>query len=165
MATYRLKRKTFSGEEGEKKGMGLGTKLALGAAAVGGGLLAAKHGAFGAKAQKWTGQQMMNVGMTKSGANTIAKGQMKDINKARAAKKLDLLTGDAAAAQEKKIADNLIKKNNYQQARANSSMDSKKYDSMMRDAYRAPKTTAVNTGSNPSQVTRVSGPLNIAGLA
>lgn len=107
MAKYILKRKTFSGEQGEKKGMGLGTKLALGAATIGGGLLAAKHGAFGAGAQKAVGKGMMNVGMTKSGAQTWAKGQAKAINKKLGDK---ALTGEALANQEKKLADAIQKK-------------------------------------------------------
>lgn len=74
MAKYILKRKTFSEE---KKGMGLGTKLALGAAAVGGGLYAAKKGAFGANIQMKTGRGMMNLGMKNSGANTMADAAFK----------------------------------------------------------------------------------------
>lgn len=70
MSTYRLKRKTFSDDK--KSGMGLGTKLALGTAAVGGTLLGAKHGMFGTGIQSSMGKGMMKMGMTKSGAKTMA---------------------------------------------------------------------------------------------
>lgn len=53
MATYRLKRKSFSSENGEKKGMSTGAKLALGAAAVAGAGVAAHKGLLGKTAQGW----------------------------------------------------------------------------------------------------------------
>ena len=108
MATYILKRKTFAEEDqSQKKGMGLGTKLALGAAAVGGAFLGAKHGAFGAKAQNWTGKQMMNAGFVKSGANTRAKAALTN------AKKNDSLVSKfnlGTEAGDKKFLENTSKK-------------------------------------------------------
>jgi hypothetical protein len=54
MATYILKRKTYSdGDQQPKQGMGLGKKLAIGAGALGTAALAvagARNGVFGTKA-------------------------------------------------------------------------------------------------------------------
>lgn len=47
--TFKLKRKLYSDDE--KKGMGTGTKLALGAAAVGGTILAGRRGMLGKNIQ------------------------------------------------------------------------------------------------------------------
>ena len=58
---YSVKR--FSGDD-EKKGMGLGTKLALGTAAVGGTLLAGRAGMLGSGIQKGIGTATAAVAMT-----------------------------------------------------------------------------------------------------
>ena len=72
---YSVKR--FSGDN-EKKGMGLGTKLALGTAAVGGTLLAGRAGMLGSGIQKGIGTATAAVGqkigsqrLLKDGANTV----------------------------------------------------------------------------------------------
>lgn len=72
---YSVKR--FSGDD-EKKGMGLGTKLALGTAAVGGTLLAGRAGMLGTRVQKGIGTATAAVGqkigsqrLLKDGANTV----------------------------------------------------------------------------------------------
>ena len=72
---YSVKR--FSGDD-EKKGMGLGTKLALGTAAVGGTLLAGRAGMLGTRVQKGIGTTTAAVGqkigsqrLLKDGANTV----------------------------------------------------------------------------------------------
>lgn len=72
---YSVKR--FSGDD-EKKGMGLGTKLALGTAAIGGTLLAGRAGMLGSGIQKGIGTATAAVGqkigsqrLLKDGANTV----------------------------------------------------------------------------------------------
>ena len=72
---YSVKR--FSGDN-EKKGMGLGTKLALGTASVGGTLLAGRAGMLGTRVQKGIGTATAAVGqkigsqrLLKDGANTV----------------------------------------------------------------------------------------------
>ena len=72
---YSVKR--FSGDD-EKKGIGLGTKLALGTAAIGGTLLAGRAGMLGSGIQKGIGTATAAVGQTigsqrllKDGANTV----------------------------------------------------------------------------------------------
>ena len=72
---YSVKR--FSGDD-EKKGMGLGTKLALGTAAVGGTLLAGRAGMLGTRVQKGIGTATAAVGqkigsqrLLNDGANTV----------------------------------------------------------------------------------------------
>ena len=72
---YSVKR--FSGDD-EKKGMGLGTKLALGTAAIGGTLLAGRAGMLGTRVQKGIGTTTAAVGqkigsqrLLKDGANTV----------------------------------------------------------------------------------------------
>ena len=72
---YSVKR--FSGDD-EKKGMGLGTKLALGTAAIGGTLLAGRAGMLGSGIQKGLGTATAAVGqkigsqrLLKDGANTV----------------------------------------------------------------------------------------------
>ena len=72
---YSVKR--FSGDD-EKKGMGLGTKLALGTAASGGTLLAGRAGMLGSGIQKGIGTATAAVGqkigsqrLLKDGANTV----------------------------------------------------------------------------------------------
>lgn len=72
---YSVKR--FSGDN-EKKGMGLGTKLALGTAAIGGTLLAGRAGMLGTRVQKGIGTATAAVGqkigsqrLLKDGANTV----------------------------------------------------------------------------------------------
>lgn len=72
---YSVKR--FSGDN-EKKGMGLGTKLALGTAAVGGTLLAGRAGMLGTRVQKGIGTATAAVGqkigsqrLLNDGANTV----------------------------------------------------------------------------------------------
>ena len=72
---YSVKR--FSGDN-EKKGMGLGTKLALGTAAIGGTLLAGRAGMLGTRVQKGIGTTTAAVGqkigsqrLLKDGANTV----------------------------------------------------------------------------------------------
>lgn len=72
---YSVKR--FSGDD-EKKGIGLGTKLALGTAAVGGTLLAGRAGMLGTRVQKGIGTATAAVGqkigsqrLLKDGANTV----------------------------------------------------------------------------------------------
>ena len=74
---YSVKR--FSEEE-KKGGMGLGTKLALGTAAIGGGLLAGRAGMFGAGVQKGIGTATASIGnklgmqsLVKDGASTVGK--------------------------------------------------------------------------------------------
>lgn len=77
--TFKLKRKLYSDDE--KKGMGTGTKLALGAATLAGGLYGAKKGMFGNTARMAVNKGWMSVGKTlgsksmiKSGATDYAKG-------------------------------------------------------------------------------------------
>lgn len=72
---YSVKR--FSGDD-EKKGMGLGTKLALGTAAIGGTLLAGRAGMLGSGIQKGIGTATAAIGqkigsqrLLKDGANTV----------------------------------------------------------------------------------------------
>ena len=72
---YSVKR--FSGDD-EKNGMGLGTKLALGTAAIGGTLLAGRAGMLGSGIQKGIGTATAAVGqkigsqrLLKDGANTV----------------------------------------------------------------------------------------------
>ena len=72
---YSVKR--FSGDN-EKKGMGLGTKLALGTAAVGGTLLAGRAGMLGTRVQKGIGtataavkKKIGSQRLLKDGANTV----------------------------------------------------------------------------------------------
>ena len=72
---YSVKR--FSGDD-EKKGMGLGTKLALGTAAIGGTLLAGRAGMLGTRVQKGIGTATASLGkklgsqrLLKDGANTV----------------------------------------------------------------------------------------------
>ena len=72
---YSVKR--FSGDD-EKKGMGLGTKLALGTAAIAGTLLAGRAGMLGSGIQKGIGTATAAVGqkigsqrLLKDGANTV----------------------------------------------------------------------------------------------
>ena len=72
---YSVKR--FSGDD-EKKGMGLGTKLALGTAAIGGTLLAGRAGMLGTRVQQGIGTTTAAVGqkigsqrLLKDGANTV----------------------------------------------------------------------------------------------
>lgn len=72
---YSVKR--FSGDD-EKKGMGLGTKLALGTAAIGGTLLAGRAGMLGTRVQKGIGTATAAVGqkigsqrLLNDGANTV----------------------------------------------------------------------------------------------
>ena len=72
---YSVKR--FSGDD-EKKGMGLGTKLALGTAAIGGTLLAGRAGMLGSRIQKGIGTATAAVGqkigsqrLLKDGASTV----------------------------------------------------------------------------------------------
>lgn len=69
--------KRFSGDD-EKKGIGLGTKLALGTAAIGGTLLAGRAGMLGTRVQKGIGTATAAVGqkigsqrLLKDGANTV----------------------------------------------------------------------------------------------
>ena len=72
---YSVKR--FSGDD-EKKGIGLGTKLALGTAAIGGTLLAGRAGMLGTRVQKGIGTATAAVGqkigsqrLLNDGANTV----------------------------------------------------------------------------------------------
>ena len=72
---YSVKR--FSGDD-EKKGMGLGTKLALGTAAIGGTLLAGRAGMLGTRVQKGIGTATASLGkklgsqrLLNEGANTV----------------------------------------------------------------------------------------------
>lgn len=72
---YSVKR--FSGDD-EKKGMGLGAKLALGTAAIGGTLLAGRAGMLGTRVQKGIGTATAAVGqkigsqrLLNDGANTV----------------------------------------------------------------------------------------------
>ena len=72
---YSVKR--FSGDN-EKKGMGLGTKLALGTAAIGGTLLAGRAGMLGTRVQKGIGTATASLGkklgsqrLLNDGANTV----------------------------------------------------------------------------------------------
>lgn len=88
MGTFVLKRKLYAEEQEQKKGMGLGKKLAIGATAVGGAFLGAKRGAFGNVGRMAAGRAQMNVGnlfnsksMYKGGAKTYAKGYVGDMNK------------------------------------------------------------------------------------
>lgn len=104
------RRKCFSEEE--KKGMSTGAKLALGAAAIGGGLLAAKHGAFGASAQKGVGKGMMSLGMKTSGAKTMAEGQAKIVNKALVGNGKQAMQGDALNKYKENFANQMINKSN-----------------------------------------------------
>ncbi len=75
---YSVKR--FSSDDGEKKGMGLGTKIALGTAAVSAGLLAGRAGMLGARVQKGIGTATAAIGqkvgsqrLLQDGANTVGK--------------------------------------------------------------------------------------------
>ena len=82
---YSVKR--FSEEE-KKGGMGLGTKLALGTAAIGGGLIAGRAGMLGARVQKGIGTATASIGnklgmqsLVKDGASTVGKAaKTKTIN-------------------------------------------------------------------------------------
>lgn len=72
---YSVKR--FSGDD-EKKGIGLGTKLALGTAAIGGTLLAGRAGMLGTRVQKGIGTATASLGkklgsqrLLNDGANTV----------------------------------------------------------------------------------------------
>lgn len=64
MATYKLKRKLYSDE---KKGMGTGTKLALGGLATGAAIFGAKKGAFGANIMAKTNTGLMKAGRAVGG--------------------------------------------------------------------------------------------------
>ena len=82
MAKFRVQRMYADNDpnnpgQEKKSGMGLGTKILAGTAAVGAGLVGAKMGVFGAKAQMGVNKQLMNVGqtLTKSGAKGWAQGQ------------------------------------------------------------------------------------------
>lgn len=75
---YSVKR--FSGDD-EKKGMGLGTKLALGTAAVGGTLLAGRAGLLGSKVQKGIGTATAAVGK-KLGAQRLVNDGAKTVGNA-----------------------------------------------------------------------------------
>lgn len=85
MGTFVLKRKLYAEDPNQpkKSGMGLGTKLALGAAAVGGSLYGAKKGMFGNRARMTVNTGYMKMGQTlgsrsmvKSGARDYAKGSV-----------------------------------------------------------------------------------------
>lgn len=85
--TFKLKRKLYSGED-EKKGMGLGTKLAIGTAAIGGAFLGAKKGMFGnvgrmaaGRVQMGAGKMLNSKSMFKGGATSYSKGYMGEVNK------------------------------------------------------------------------------------
>ena len=85
MGTFVLKRKLYAEDPNNKSGMGLGTKLALGAATVGGSLYGAKKGMFGNTARMAVNKQIMKAGqalgsksIVKSGAIDYAKG---DVNR------------------------------------------------------------------------------------
>lgn len=75
--TFKLKRKLYSDDE--KKGMGTGTKLALGAATLAGGFYGARKGMFGNTARLGANKMYMSAGkalgskgMVKSGAKDYA---------------------------------------------------------------------------------------------
>lgn len=85
MSTFRLKRKTFSDQPGEKKS-GLGKKLLIGAGIAAAGFAGAKTGMLGAGAQKWAGSTYGKVGkmigsegMMLSGAKSYGQGAAKQI--------------------------------------------------------------------------------------
>lgn len=85
--TFKLKRKLYS-DDG-KKGMGTGTKLALGATALAGGLYGAKKGIFGTRAmarvnKDWakTGKAIGSEKMMLSGAQGYGVARAKQIDKA-----------------------------------------------------------------------------------
>lgn len=92
MAKFRVQRMYADNDpnnpgQEKKSGMGLGTKILAGTAALGAGLTAAKFGAFGAKAQIGVNKQLMNIGrkfeseaLMNSGAKGIAQGKF-DIQK------------------------------------------------------------------------------------
>ena len=77
MKIYSVKR--FSDDE--KKGMGLGTKLALGTAAVGGTLLAGRAGMLGARVQKGIGTATAAIGQ-KVGAQRLVNDGAKTVGNA-----------------------------------------------------------------------------------
>lgn len=88
MGTFVLKRKLYAEDSDKKSGMGLGTKLALGTAAVGGTFLGAKHGAFGnvgkiaaGKVQMGAGKMLGSRKIFKGGATTYARGFANEANK------------------------------------------------------------------------------------
>lgn len=90
MSIFRLKRKLYSSDE--KKGMGTGTKLALGAAGLAGAAFGAKKGMFGAGMQVRMNKGLMKAGkavggglgdkMMMSGAKDFGVGRAKQIDNA-----------------------------------------------------------------------------------
>ena len=113
MAKFRVQRMYADNDPGQEKksGMGLGTKILAGTAAVGAGLVGAKMGVFGAKAQMGVNKQLMNVGRTfnsealmKSGAKGWAQGKYTSQMSAAdnvLRKSTEGVTGDALKVLEK----------------------------------------------------------------
>lgn len=110
---YSVKR--FSEEE-KKGGMGLGTKLALGTAAIGGGLLAGRAGMLGAGVQKGIGTATASIGnklgmqsLVKDGASTVGKAAKTQARKdlgilAKGTSRADMAYGNSIAREEAKNA-------------------------------------------------------------
>ena len=110
---YSVKR--FSDEE-KKDGMGLGTKLALGTAAIGGGLLAGRAGMLGARVQKGIGTATASIGnklgmqsLVKDGASTVGKAAKTQARQdlgilAKGTSRADMAYGNSVAREEAKNA-------------------------------------------------------------
>ena len=89
MAIYRIQRiysEENNGQQQKKSGMSTLGKVALGTAAIGGGLAAAKFGMLGGAAQRTTNNWLMKAGKTvgsqrmmNSGAKGLAEGQYKGL--------------------------------------------------------------------------------------
>lgn len=115
MGTFVLKRKLYAEDPNQpkKSGMGLGTKLALGAAAVGGSLYGAKKGMFGARAMKSVNTGLMKAGqkvggnvgdkMILSGAGDYGKAKVRLANSAMAKKTGAMMTKKT----QQQVADNI----------------------------------------------------------
>lgn len=120
MGTFVLKRKLYAEDPNNKSGMGLGTKLALGAATVGGSLYGAKKGMFGARAMKAVNTGVMNVGrmvggktgesIIRSGAADYGKAKARIANQAVLKKTNSELTKQAQKDIADKIAANQVNK-------------------------------------------------------
>lgn len=124
MAIYKLQRKTFSEENGQKSSFGKKLAIAGGtAAAIGGGLYGAKKGVFGAGAQRWTGEQMMNLGMKKSGAKTITESNWTKFSKANKNDAANM-TQDQVNAWKKDSTDKVISRFDKKQAAKNTTPQS-----------------------------------------
>lgn len=119
--TFKVKRKLYSGQEGEKKGMGTGTKLALGGATLAAGLYGAKKGMFGARAMAGVNKGWAKAGkaigsdkMMLSGAQGYGVARARQIDNALLKRTNSQMTKQAfnAKADQKgsQFLDSLLKK-------------------------------------------------------